>query len=171
MEVNCSIIEVNYDGVKLSVLNDVLIFMKHDGAARDVHILPASCFAFSSISKIVNIEGVTEIEEKAFRSSKIAHFEWPKDCTVIPKACFWNSNLKTITGIDNVARIKPLAFTKTKLSKLLDFSHNTGIVLEAKSLLGISREFVIPSYYMTIQELDIAFSESALYRRVTQQSV
>lgn len=81
--------------------------------------IPKSCFKASNLTKIHNIDNVTEIQEGAFSSCVfMQEFKWPAKCEKIPRNCFATCGLKTINGIDSVTEIESHAFFCSRIETI-----------------------------------------------------
>lgn len=68
--------------------------------------------------KLIISEGITNISESAFESSRFREVVYPQSCTKIPDKCFLNSQLETIHGIESVTVIGTSAFKNSHLKDI-----------------------------------------------------
>ena len=95
--------------------------------------IPKECFSHSKLTKIDNINSITEIangaflhchnlkelylpdniksiQEEAFCFSSIEYIRWPSNVHTIPKLCFASSDIRLLENIDNLDVIEEDAF-------------------------------------------------------------
>lgn len=80
--------------------------------------IPNSCFEYSKIKRISNIDNVEVVSEKAFVNSDFDSINWPLKCKKIPEFCFYGGKLKRIFNIDHVTEIGIYAFAYSDINTL-----------------------------------------------------
>lgn len=90
--------------------------------------IPESCFRFSDIEKIKNIEHVKTVGKFAFAASLLKSIRWPDSCEHIPNDCFsYCESLKQIENIDSVKEVGAYAFYRSGISKI-DWPSNCKVI-------------------------------------------
>lgn len=100
--------------------------------SKNCKMIPRSCFAYSQIKKIENIDHVEWIEMSSFYDcSKLRKFVWPSNCTIIPQHCFYhNTYLEKIENISHVTYIGHSSFYECLSLKTFTWPENCTIIPE-----------------------------------------
>lgn len=130
------------DGCYNEVIVSSEIKEVHDGAFRWANVasvywpeactkIPAGCFKNSTVTKLLGIEKVTQIDNEAFSNTRMREFTWPTNCEVIPKSCFAGSGTKSIYGTENVKVIEDLAFYNSWITDITSIQNVKSIGVQA----------------------------------------
>lgn len=122
--------------------------------------IPESCFKKSKLERINGIDNVDKVGKQAFCKTKLTSFIWSEKAQTIPVECFYGSPLETIENIDKVRAIESGAFKSSKLTSL-DLSKTSifGVGKDAFLDSAMSKESLIPPYYLSSETLSQAFGE------------
>ena len=119
--------------------------------------IPDSCFNYSSIGAVSNIDHVSKIESSAFQNSSIKKLNWPISCKEIPTFCFSNSCVEEVVFTGDIEKIGAFAFGFVRTLKSLDLSHSFNIEIEAGAFDISAKGKITFPYYMPQNYRDVIF--------------
>lgn len=145
--------------------------------SKHLHVIPARCFAYSSLKQISQLNTVKKIEREAFISSKIESMDltnsaidtilaeafrgsciermsWPADCHEVPYRCFFDSSINVEFPQSSLLHISSEAFkkcsgflNKEKQPLHLDFS-KIGFLNAEVNAIEKESNVITPYYYI-----------------------
>lgn len=95
--------------------------------SKGCDVIPESCFAYSKICSIENINHVTYIGKNAFKKSWIENIRWPDNCQIIEEGTFEDSGFFNYLKIDNIERVTEIGASAFRHSRIRSFTVPEGV--------------------------------------------